>query len=189
MPWEKCQEFFCISTPPTSSNCISEHSSLGTLSPCTQGNPKPLCWAEVHGAQNQHLCTSAPAETWSCYWLYMFWTGHNGMKPRKKIVFKQCTASLLISSQTPMWPLRVEEENQMSKSFNKEQQQEPPFVVVRLLSRVRLCNTVDCSTPDCPVHHHLPEFAQTQVHWDNDAIQLSHPLLSPSPAFNLPRTL
>ena len=37
-----------------------------------------------------------------------------------------------------------------------------------------------------PVHYHLPEFAQTHVHWVSDAIQPSHPLLSPSPpAFNL----
>ena len=32
-----------------------------------------------------------------------------------------------------------------------------------------------------PVLHHLPEFAQTHVHWVNDAIQPSHPLSSPSP--------
>ena len=37
-----------------------------------------------------------------------------------------------------------------------------------------------------PVHHHLPELAQTHVHWVSDAIQPSHPLLSPSsPALNL----
>ena len=49
-----------------------------------------------------------------------------------------------------------------------------------------LCNPVDCSKPGLPVHHQHPEFTQTPVHWVNDAIQLSHPLLSPSPAtFNL----
>ena len=32
-----------------------------------------------------------------------------------------------------------------------------------------------------PVHHQLPEFTQTCVHWVGDAIQPSHPLLSPSP--------
>ena len=49
-----------------------------------------------------------------------------------------------------------------------------------------LCNPMDYSTPGFPVHHHLPEFAQTLVHWVSDAIQLSRPLLSPShPAFNL----
>ena len=37
-----------------------------------------------------------------------------------------------------------------------------------------------------PVHHQLPGFTQTHVHWVGDAIQPSHPLLSPSPpAFNL----
>ena len=44
---------------------------------------------------------------------------------------------------------------------------------------------MDCSTPDFPVHHQLPEFTQTHVHWVGDAIQPSHPLSSPSPAFNL----
>ena len=49
-----------------------------------------------------------------------------------------------------------------------------------------LCNPVDCSTPGFPVHHKLPEFAQTHMHQAGDAIQLFHPVSSPSPpAFNL----
>ena len=49
-----------------------------------------------------------------------------------------------------------------------------------------LCNPMDCSMPGFSVHHQLPELAQTLVHWVSDAIQPSHPLLSPSPpAFNL----
>ena len=45
---------------------------------------------------------------------------------------------------------------------------------------------MDCSMPGLPVHHQLPEFTQTHVHWVSDAIQPSHPLPSPSPpAFNL----
>ena len=49
-----------------------------------------------------------------------------------------------------------------------------------------LCNPMDCSTPGFPVHHQLPDLAQTHVHWVGDAIQLSHPLSSPPPpAFNL----
>ena len=39
----------------------------------------------------------------------------------------------------------------------------------------------DCSTPGLPVHHQLPELAQTQVHWVSDAVQPSHPLSYPSP--------
>ena len=48
-----------------------------------------------------------------------------------------------------------------------------------------LCDPMDCSTPDFPVHHQLPEFAQPHVHRISDTIQPSHSLLSPSPpAFN-----
>ena len=48
-----------------------------------------------------------------------------------------------------------------------------------------LCDPMDCSTPDLSVYHQLPEFTQTHVHRAGDAIQPSHPLSSPSPAFNL----
>ena len=44
-----------------------------------------------------------------------------------------------------------------------------------------LCDTLDCSTPGLPVHHQLPEFTQTHVHWVPGAIQPSHPLSSLSP--------
>ena len=40
---------------------------------------------------------------------------------------------------------------------------------------------MNSSTPGLPVHHWLPEFTQTYAHWVDDAIQPSHPLLSPSP--------
>ena len=43
------------------------------------------------------------------------------------------------------------------------------------------CNPMDCSMPGFPVLHHLAELAQTHVHRVSDAIQPSHPLLSPSP--------
>ena len=59
-------------------------------------------------------------------------------------------------------------------------------VVVHLHSHVQLFVTpMDCSTPDFPVHHHLPELAQTHVHQVSDAIQSSHPPLSSPPSFNL----
>ena len=44
-----------------------------------------------------------------------------------------------------------------------------------------LCDPMNRSTPGLPVHHQLPEFTQTHVHEVSDAIQPSHPLLSPSP--------
>ena len=49
-----------------------------------------------------------------------------------------------------------------------------------------LCDPMNHSTPGLPVHHQIPEFTQTHVHWVGDTIQPSHPLSSPSPpAFNL----
>ena len=54
------------------------------------------------------------------------------------------------------------------------------------LSCPTLCDSMNCSTSGPSVHHQLLESTQTPVHWVGDAIQPSHPLLSPSPpAFNL----
>ena len=51
---------------------------------------------------------------------------------------------------------------------------------------VTLCEPMDSSMPGFPVHHQLLELAQTHVHQVGDAIQLFHPLSSPSlPTFNL----
>ena len=44
-----------------------------------------------------------------------------------------------------------------------------------------LCKLMDCSTRSLPVHHQLPAFTQTHVHWVSDAIQPPHLLSSPSP--------
>ena len=52
-------------------------------------------------------------------------------------------------------------------------------------SCLTLCDPMDCSMPGFPILHHLPELAQTHVHWVGDVTQPSHPLSSPSPAFNL----
>ena len=49
-----------------------------------------------------------------------------------------------------------------------------------------LCDPMNRSTPDLPVHYQLPEPTQTHVHWVSDVIQPSHPLSSPFPsALNL----
>ena len=49
-----------------------------------------------------------------------------------------------------------------------------------------ICDPTNCSTPGFPVHHQLPELAQTHVHLVSNVIQPSHPLSYPSPpAFNL----
>ena len=44
-----------------------------------------------------------------------------------------------------------------------------------------LCDPMDCSTPDSPVLHYLPQFSQTHVHWVSDAsnhLILCSPLLT-----------
>ena len=63
-------------------------------------------------------------------------------------------------------------------------------LIVQFSSVAQLCptlfNPMDLSTPGFPVHHQLPELAETHVHRVSDAIQPSHPLSSPSPpALNL----
>ena len=40
-------------------------------------------------------------------------------------------------------------------------------------SCVTLCDPMNCSTPGFPILHYLPEFAQIQVHWVDDAVQPS----------------
>ena len=53
-----------------------------------------------------------------------------------------------------------------------------------------LYDPMDCSTPGCPVLHHLTEITQTHVHWVGNVIQPSHLLsFSSLPAFNLFPTL
>ena len=61
---------------------------------------------------------------------------------------------------------------------------------VQFSSVPQLCPTlhdpINRSTPGLPVQHQLPEFTQTHVHQVSDAIQPSHPLLSPSPPASNP---
>ena len=63
------------------------------------------------------------------------------------------------------------------------------FLILLLFSRQVKSSSLqpmDCNMPCFPVLYCLPEFSQTHVHWVDDAIQPSYPLLSPSPlAFNL----
>ena len=64
----------------------------------------------------------------------------------------------------------------------------PPSVVFSSVAQSCpiLCDPMNHNMPGLPVHHQLPEFTQTHVHWVSDAIQPSHPLSSPSsPALNL----
>ena len=67
--------------------------------------------------------------------------------------------------------------------FSSHLQSFPESVQFNPVARLRptLCNPMNRSTPGLLVHHQLPEFNQTHVHWVGDAIQPSHPLSSLSP--------
>ena len=56
-------------------------------------------------------------------------------------------------------------------------------------SCLTLWDPMNHSSPGLPVHHQLPEFTQTHVHRVGDAIQPSHPLLSPSPPAPIPPSI
>ena len=81
----------------------------------------------------------------------------------------ECSLTWMLASADPIWQLW---------------HTHSCFLVTQLCPT--LCNPIKCSMPGFPVLHHLPELAQIHVYWVGDAIQPSHPLLSPSPAaFNL----
>ena len=78
--------------------------------------------------------------------------------------------------------------------FKKPQLHKNKYIVFLLISfccsvaqsRLTLCNSTDCSTPDLPVPHYLLKSAQVHLHCTGDAIHPSHPLSPPSPpAFSL----
>ena len=58
--------------------------------------------------------------------------------------------------------------------------------VVQSLSPVWLCDPGTVALPGSSALHYLPEVSQIHVHWVSDAIQLSHPLLPPSPFWVFP---
>ena len=62
----------------------------------------------------------------------------------------------------------------------KDAQHHSLFSSGQSLSSVWLWDPMDCSLPALRVHHQLPEFTQTHIHWVGDAIQPFHPLSSPS---------
>ena len=80
------------------------------------------------------------------------------------------------------------EKNQLNKIRNEKGEvtiDNAEIQRIQIRSVAQSCPTLydpmNRSTPGLPVHHQLPEFTQTHVHRVSDAIQPSHPLLSPSP--------
>ena len=101
----------------------------------------------------------------------------NNTKKSRNIVyiFKKCVnfpRYLIVEISSVIWPFSVQIGYVHLTLW---------FSSVQSLSHVRLCNAMNRSMPGLPVHHQLPEFIQTRVHWVSDAIQPPHPLSSPSP--------
>ena len=115
---------------------------------------------EGNGKPLQYFCLENPMDRgawWATYSSWDFKSGHDlATKPQRFSVISNLGLSLV--------PLHL-------------------MILLLLFSQSRLilCNPMDCLTPGFPVLHHLPELVQTHVHWVSDAIQLSHPLSSPSP--------
>ena len=146
-------------------------------------------WSEIHVTKITHLKVSFPVSFSTCIDLY---TPTSIECCKISITTREAPYSLsrcfphFSRSQSPatslwiclFWIFHV---NGITYSVTFQ------FSSVQPLRRVRLFATpMDHSTPGLPVHHQLPEFTQTHVHWVGDAVQPSHPLSSLSPpAFNL----
>ena len=140
-----------------------------------------ICW--VHHAKCQAGCSSSwNQDCWKKYQQPQIcrWYHPNGREPRR-------TKVPLDEGERGEWKSWLETQH----SENKDRGIQSLHFLANQFSSVSqlcltFCNPVDWSTPGFPVHHQLPELAQAHVHWVGDAIQPSHPLLSPSlPAFNL----
>ena len=87
---------------------------------------------------------------------------------------------VLLKSSYWWWKMKAETRQQANFSVS--------LWIYSVSSVTQLCPTrfdpSDCSTPGFPVHHQLPELAQTHVHRVGDAFQPAHPLSSPSPTIN-----
>ena len=99
---------------------------------------------------------------------YVFLTNKKPILHQFRDMAKKCQVPLMVYNQAFIYF------NQYSAIFSSVQ-----FISVAQ-SCLTLCDPMNRSTPGLPVHHHLPEFIQTQVHQVSDAIQPSHPLSSPS---------
>ena len=88
------------------------------------------------------------------------------------------TSYMYLESQYPVRIWQWNKSGSINKWGNKLTEE---LLLLSIELSLTLCDPIDCSMPGFPVLHYLPEFAQTYVHWVGDAIQPSHPLLSPFP--------
>ena len=99
------------------------------------------------------------------------------------VFLKICQHSLNVSSKLTMyWFVRL------CQALSQVLLGDIQFTSVQSLSRIRLCNPMGCCMPGFPVHNQPRDFTQTHVHRVRDAVQSSHLLSSPSPAFPATRS-
>ena len=194
VPWEARSSFCCFLR-----QCV-EASSMwcsapGPISPCTASPPlsrsDPLpwplggawCWAVT-----SHLCPCSGSLVWG---LLTF--SHSFCKsasPTPNILFPSfpsLASNLQKSDRILEKSTSVKGGTEASLEWARENPEDEICCCCSVPKYIWLFfDPMDCSIPGSSVLHCLLEFAQTLVHWVSDAIQLSHPLSSPSPpAFNL----
>ena len=100
----------------------------------------------------------------------------------QSLVLSECLPSLLRNVTTILCPSYITSQHSFTSSRPEPNDVpgEEPIPLLLLFSCSVVSDSLwpmDCSTPGLPVFHHLPERAQTHVHWVGDAIQPSHPIL------------
>ena len=124
-------------------------------------------WSGAFGNGNKEAKLTSE---WPWLWALFLWTLVQGLAPVASDRTQQCWGGPW-NPKTPRqkcatldpWRFRFIQFSSVAQSWST------------------LYDPMNCSMPGLPVHHQLPESTQTHVHWIGDAIQTSHPLLSPSP--------
>ena len=114
-------------------------------------NSHAICFGEGNGTPLQYSCLENPMDG-GAWWA----TVHGVAKSRTRLKRLSSSSYLFKEGVTQF------------------------VVVVQSLSRVWLCDPMDCRTPGFPILHYLLEFVQTHVHLVDDAILRSYPLSPPS---------
>ena len=133
----------------------------------TCGNDQGVSWVAVAARISCRMLGDWEKAGWA--------PGRSGENPGKRPLCPGCLASSGLHwcafSTLTCWIQGVTPATLMAILFNS----------VQSFSCLTLCDSMNRSMPGLPVYHQLLEFTQTHVHRVSDAIQPSHPLLSPSP--------